>query len=167
MSDLKKWSFLTRLANVDVPHDFLDRFAGADLLDDSVRWRLAPASPRDRLPFPEEAAGRAAVGQGSQPERCVGALFRCERGLGAAHAGAYPPRAGRIDQDVRTAQRIGQQDRNAVQQGFGQAVGRREHCAVRTVRAAHVVQRAQGAGHIDDAAVSFIFNAKGSSINFR
>src|SRR4051812_14095723 len=58
------------------------------------------ASPRDHAVVVEEAAGRAAGGQGREPDRGRRTLLRGPGPAEAVQVGRHEPGAGGVDQDV-------------------------------------------------------------------
>src|SRR5436190_5441862 len=65
-------------------------------------------SPRDGMPVPVEAAGRAVVGQAGRPQHAGRSLLHRARRSAAAHVGANPARTDRVHQDPVGADGVGQ-----------------------------------------------------------
>src|SRR5215211_1700326 len=102
--------------------------------------------PGSGAPVQEEAARRAVIGERCRPHQGFCSFFDGARGAGTAHVGLHPPRVDRVDEDAAPAQLGGQDARQGVEGGLGDAVARGA--------ATHVLQGSEPRRDVDDAPVA-------------
>src|SRR5215203_2293281 len=102
--------------------------------------------PGDRFPVAEEAAVGAVVGKRRGPYQCFGPFFDGARGAGATHVGLHPSGVHGVDEDATPAQLGGEDARQDVERGLGDAVARGA--------TTHVLQGREPRRDVDDAPVA-------------